>query len=117
MANNALIPLAPFLLAGFEDFLTMADNAPIALAPFLLGGFVLLLLFLIVVGAFILVALRTIFGGGKKNPQMDAEEARLMQDLNHSFQKLEQRVESLETIMLENGTPRPDARAAGKSSQ
>jgi phage shock protein B len=78
----------------------------VPLAPFLLTGFLALLIFVMLLGGFVLAVLKTIFGGKKRNPQLDAEEARLMQELNHSFQKLEERVESLETIMLETGSTR-----------
>ncbi|MCX5769070.1 MAG: hypothetical protein NTZ09_02175 [Candidatus Hydrogenedentes bacterium] len=94
-----------------------ASTTLIPLAPFFLTGFLALLIFLMLLGGFVLAALKTIFGGRKRNPQLDAEEARLMQDLNRSLQKIEQRVESLETIMLETGTLRRDAQTGSRSSQ
>jgi hypothetical protein len=60
----------------------------IPLAPFLLTGFLALLVFLMLIGGFVLAALKIMFGGGKKSKQMDAEEARLMQDIHKSLQKL-----------------------------
>ena len=89
----------------------------IPLAPFLLAAFLGLLAVLVLLGVFLLTALRVIFGGKKRNPQLDAEEARLMQDLNRSLQKIEQRVESLETIMLETGTLRYDDKTASAQRQ
>jgi len=53
----------------------------------------------------------------KRNRQQEAEETRLMQDLHHSFQKLEERVESLETILLETGAIRREPTAAGPQRQ
>ena len=89
----------------------------IPLAPFLLTAFLALLVVLLIIGLFLLKALRIVFGGRKKSPQLDAEEARLMQELNHSFQKLEERVESLETIMLETGSMRRDSQTASPKRQ
>jgi len=81
----------------------------IPLAPFLLVGFLALLGVLVLGGLFVLVALRIVFGGKKRNRREEAEEARLMQDLHRGFQKLEERVESLETIMLEKGATAANA--------
>jgi len=89
----------------------------IPLAPFLLTAFLALLVVLLIIGLFLLKALRIVFGGRKKSPQLDAEEARLMQDLHHSFQKLEERVESLETILLETGAMRRGTTAANPQRQ
>ncbi|HUW59939.1 MAG TPA: hypothetical protein VMZ06_02950 [Candidatus Bathyarchaeia archaeon] len=89
----------------------------IPLAPFVLTAFLALLTVLLIVGVLLLMVLRIVFGGRKRNPQLDAEEARLMQDLHHSFQKLEERVESLETILLETGAIRREPTAAGPQRQ
>ena len=92
-------------------------SSMVPLAPLLLTGFLALLIFLMLLGGFVLAALKTIFGGRKRNPQLDADEARLMQELNHSFQKLEERVESLETIMLETGSMRRANQTANPQRQ
>lgn len=85
----------------------------IPLAPFLLVAFLALLAVLVLAGVFMLAALRIVFGGKKRNRREEAEEARLMQDLHRSLQRLEERVESLETIMLEKGpTPATAQRKA-----
>lgn len=37
----------------------------------------------------------------RRNPQQEAEEARLMQELHHGMARLENRIENLETVVLE----------------
>lgn len=84
----------------------------IALAPFAVVIALAALAAVVVVAVFLLGVLRIAFGGRKVRP-MEAEEAKLMQDLNRGFQRLEERVESLETILLEGGAPRREFEATG----
>ncbi len=94
-----------------------ASTTLVPLAPFVLAAFLALLAVLVLLGAFVILALKTIFGGKKRNPQIDAEEASLMQDINANLQRIEQRVESLETIMLETGPTQRDTRAAQRQAE
>jgi phage shock protein B len=86
-------------------------------ALFFLVAFLGALIILVLAGMFVLTALKVIFGGGKGSRQFDAEGAQLMQDLNRGFQKLEERVESLETIMLETGSTRRNTQFAQSQRQ
>lgn len=38
---------------------------------------------------------------GRRSDQLNADEAQIMQELYHGFGKLEERIESLETLVLE----------------
>lgn len=67
-----------------------------------LGTFIALLVTMLIPAVLVVIVLRLALGAGKRNQRSEAEDARLMQDLHRSLQKLENRVESLETIMLEN---------------
>lgn len=61
-----------------------------------------------VVGGVFLAALRILRGGSKDHGRLDAEEARTIQDIYHNLQRMEERIESLETILLDHerkGTP------------
>jgi hypothetical protein len=40
-------------------------------------------------------------GSGGKSPARDADEVRLMQELNQGLHKMESRIEALETLLLE----------------
>jgi len=53
----------------------------------------------LIVGIFFLIALK-ILRAGRANPA-EAEEAKLIQDIYHGLRKMEERVEALETILLE----------------
>ena len=56
---------------------------------------------LIVIGVFGLLALKMLRGGrSAEASEQGAEETRLIQDVYHGLQKMEQRVEALETILL-----------------
>lgn len=64
------------------------------------GGIILLLL---TVG-FVIVALIKAFRTGgisKKDRMANAEETRMIQDIYHSLSKMEERIETLETILID----------------
>jgi phage shock protein B len=57
-----------------------------------------------VIGIVFLVALLIVVsrgGSGKQNTEQKMHEAELIQELHHGFVRMEQRIEALETIMLE----------------
>ena len=57
---------------------------------------------LAILGWIFLSALAILKGKSKSgNPEMDADEARAMQEIHQGLTKLESRVESLETLLLE----------------
>lgn len=56
----------------------------------------------IAIAAWLIVRL----SGGKKSGQTsNAEESQLMQEIFHGLSKMEQRVETLETLLMERETP------------
>ncbi len=66
-------------------------------------GFILLALALL--GGVAVTIVRLIKGpSGRKAAQADEEEARLIQDLHKSLGRMERRINSLETILLEKET-------------
>jgi len=69
-------------------------------------GFILLALALL--GGLVVTIVRIIKGpGGQKAAQADEEEARLIQDLHKSLQRMDQRIDALETILLEKEMKEP----------
>jgi len=63
------------------------------------GGLVLALA---IVGSTILMAIRIIKGGFSRQGQdVDAEEARMIQEMYQGLSRMEKRVEALETILLD----------------
>ena len=55
-----------------------------------------------VVGGIFLAALRILKGESRrKSDSNDAEEARMIQDIYHGLVKMEQRIEALETLLLD----------------
>lgn len=66
-------------------------------------AFLLIPLLAIALPVILILGLARIFTGRpvRRNPQQEAEEARLMQELHHGMARLEDRVENLETIVLE----------------
>ena len=63
-------------------------------------GFILLALGLL--GGLVVAIMRIIRGpGGQEAAQADEEEARLIQEMHKSLQRMEQRIDALETILLE----------------
>jgi len=62
---------------------------------------------LIAVGGGILIALvKVLKGGSSEQRELNTEEARLIQDIHRSMVKMEERVEALETLLLERGGDR-----------
>ena len=62
----------------------------------------LLIPIIAMIGIFSISALRIWKGeGGKTRQSNNAEEARLIQDIYHGLLKMEERVEALETLLLE----------------
>ncbi len=57
---------------------------------------------LVILGVIFLIALKILkgksSGGGQQN---SVEETQLIQDIHHGLQRMEQRIEALETILLE----------------
>jgi phage shock protein B len=76
------------------------------LAVLLIFGFPLL----VVAGFFTIWALKIVKGG--KDQQRQDEEARLIQELHHGLNRMESRIEALETLLLD-----PDRQEPGKGSQ
>ena len=67
------------------------------------GALAILLIFgfpIVVVGGFFLIWALKIAKGGKDD-QFKAEETQLIQEIHHGLQKMEERIEALETILLE----------------
>jgi TolA-binding protein len=63
------------------------------------GGLVLALA---IVGSTILMAIKTLKGGfSRKSQDVQAEEARMIQEMYRGLSDMEKRVEALETIILE----------------
>lgn len=59
-----------------------------------------------ILGSFLLAALKIL--KGNSNVRMYAEESRLVQEIHHSLQRMEQRVNALETILLDRERMRGD---------
>lgn len=54
-----------------------------------------------------IIILKAIVGGGSKaNKQTDAEETEMIQEMYHGFRKMEKRIESLETLLLDDESAR-----------
>jgi phage shock protein B len=56
---------------------------------------------LLLLGTFFLVAIKMIQGGRKQKRAKLADEARMIQEIYQGMRKMEQRVESLETILFD----------------
>ena len=57
-----------------------------------------------VLGGLVIAALKTLKGGSsRKTREMEVEETRLIQQIHAGLARMEQRVESLETLLLESG--------------
>ncbi|MFW5722719.1 MAG: hypothetical protein ACOCVU_03005 [Desulfohalobiaceae bacterium] len=61
---------------------------------------------LVVVLGFILAAIKLIRGGRKNGAQDQAEEAQMIQEIYQGLEKMESRVESLETLLMERDVER-----------
>ncbi len=74
-----------------------ADFIPLA---GMLFGFILVLVFSI--GGLSIAFVKAIRGGGstRKVRQLEAQEARAFQDLQRGFNRMEERIESLETLFM-----------------
>ena len=67
------------------------------------GGTVLCLA---IIGSTILMAIKIIKGGlSRKDQQVEADEAKVIQETYQELSKMEQRVEALETIILDRNEP------------
>ncbi len=67
----------------------------------LISGIVAIMLILSV-GFVIIMIVRSTRGGSKKTSGQDTQETKLIQEIYHGLQKMEARVESLETLLLDN---------------
>ncbi|RLB59699.1 MAG: phage-shock protein [Deltaproteobacteria bacterium] len=57
---------------------------------------------LIVLGIFVLIAIRMFRGDGRERQRLDAdEESRLVQEIHRGLLQMERRVEALETILFD----------------
>jgi len=55
-----------------------------------------------IIGGLLIAALKIVRGeAGPRNKMQSAEEARIMQEIFHGLQRMEERIETLETIMME----------------
>ena len=68
-----------------------------------MGGAVLLL---ITLGLIIIGIIRTAKGNGKLDPKSRSEETQMIQDMFNSLSRMEERVEALETILIERSRDR-----------
>ena len=72
----------------------------IGILSIIFGGSVLILA---IVGSTILMAIKIIRGGvSRKGQKLQAEEAKMIQEIYHGYLKMEKRVEALETIILDH---------------
>ena len=79
------------------------------------GSLAVLLIFgfpIVLVGGFFLIWILKIMQGGasRQERQVQAEETRLIQELHQGLIRMEQRIETLETLLLD-----PNARAQGSN--
>ncbi len=73
----------------------------------IVGAFTVLLVG--VFGFIFLASLKILKGGGKNSRRgVDPEEAKLMQEIHQGLQKMEDRVESLETLLIEQARDRKE---------
>lgn len=71
-------------------------------ATFLIIPLVVIVGFFLVVLILSVLVLRMVKGGGgAQGKEQEIEETRMIQDVYHGLQKMEQRVEALETILLD----------------
>lgn len=72
----------------------------------LIGG-VVAVMCILSVGFVIVIIIKTARGSGSKaNRQTDAEETEMIQEMYHGFRKMEKRIESLETLLLDDESAR-----------
>ncbi|WP_428562260.1 MAG: hypothetical protein ACP59X_20930 [Solidesulfovibrio sp. DCME] len=65
---------------------------------------------LVILGVIFLLGIRLLRPGAPKPGGNDAEEARLLQEIHRSLSRLEERVEALETLVLDGKAGREDER-------
>ncbi len=65
---------------------------------------------LVLLGVIFLLGIRLLRPGAAKPRGNDAEEARLLQEIHRSLSRLEERVEALETLVLDGKAGREDER-------
>ena len=100
----------PVLLGAHDGF----TGVPIAGSLPLLSRFVLLAIASLTVAAILIVMAVVVLRGRSRSKNavgMSAEESRLMQELHQGFNRLEERVEALETILLERAKKREQSYA------
>ena len=79
------------------------------------GGVIVLCLIL---GIVFLAALKILKGGGKHSRRgVDPEEAKLMQQIHQGLQRMDERVESLETLLIEQSRARKEREKMEKFSE
>ncbi|MCA9413327.1 MAG: hypothetical protein KC931_18080 [Candidatus Omnitrophica bacterium] len=62
-----------------------------------------------ILGSIFIATLKILKGGGKNARRgVDPEEAKLMQEIHQGLQKMEDRVESLETLLIEEARARKE---------
>ncbi len=73
-----------------------------------IGGFTVVMC-IFALGTIATAILKIVMGGGSKaSKQTDAEETELIQEMYHGFRKMEKRIESLETLLLDDESARRD---------
>jgi len=71
----------------------------IAILTIIFGGSILVLS---IIGSTLLIAIKIIRGGfSKKGQRLESEEAGMIQEIHRGLARMEERVEALETIILE----------------
>lgn len=61
--------------------------------------------FVAVAGGLALVALKILRGSPNRSRQLDSDETKLMQELYQGLSRMEERVEALETLVLDQDRP------------
>jgi phage shock protein B len=105
LLGSVLAILVPSLSHGLAHVTTVFTRGPMHL----IGGpgmdvaiLALCIPLAAVVGGIFLAALRILKGeSGRKSNSNNAEEARMIQDIYHGLGKMEQRIEALETLLLD----------------
>lgn len=72
-----------------------------ALAIIAVSGFVAVMI-LMTVGIMIYLIIRASRGGSNQSRKADAEETRLIQEIHHGLRRMEDRVQTLETLVLDD---------------
>ena len=71
--------------------------------------FIGIVLALAIIGGTILIAIKILKGGvSRKSQRYQAEEARMIQEIYQGLSRMEERVESLETILLDREKEKKD---------